>query len=243
MILRRFMKHVKDQNWVAVGLDVLVVITGIFLGMQVTEMNDERKNRDLERDYLERLVIDLEENIETLKGSVDFHEKIKASINETASFLMLEEWDEEAHEKIRKQMMAWGAFPVLPLQTGAWDELVSTGRLSLIQDSITRDSLQKTASELLMVRTQFDQMATVGGTWAQEFERFTSLWRSKNGEMFIRPDFKEVFGDEVFVTNLLVSASRQGRAIGLREAQITTNKKTLSLLKCQLKQSECSMER
>lgn len=36
MILRRFMKHVTDQNWIAVVLDVLVVITGIFLGMQVS---------------------------------------------------------------------------------------------------------------------------------------------------------------------------------------------------------------
>lgn len=43
MILRRFMKHVTDQNWFAVGLDVIVVITGIFLGMQVTERNEERK--------------------------------------------------------------------------------------------------------------------------------------------------------------------------------------------------------
>ena len=35
MILRRFMQHVKEQNWFAVGLDVIVVIVGIFLGMQV----------------------------------------------------------------------------------------------------------------------------------------------------------------------------------------------------------------
>ncbi len=33
MILRRFMTHVTEQNWFAVGLDAIVVITGIFLGM------------------------------------------------------------------------------------------------------------------------------------------------------------------------------------------------------------------
>ena len=37
MILRRFMQHVKEQNWFAVGLDVIVVIVGIFLGMQVQQ--------------------------------------------------------------------------------------------------------------------------------------------------------------------------------------------------------------
>jgi len=55
MILRRFMKHVTDQNWFAVGLDVLVVITGIFLGMQVTEWNDERKEQEWAREIALRL--------------------------------------------------------------------------------------------------------------------------------------------------------------------------------------------
>jgi len=42
MILRRFTEHIKEQNWFAVGLDVIVVIVGIFLGMQVTDWNDKR---------------------------------------------------------------------------------------------------------------------------------------------------------------------------------------------------------
>jgi hypothetical protein len=31
------MQHVKEQNWFAVGLDVLVVIIGIYLGLQAQE--------------------------------------------------------------------------------------------------------------------------------------------------------------------------------------------------------------
>ena len=40
MILQRFSKHLSEQNWFAVVLEVLVVITGIFLGMQTTEWNE-----------------------------------------------------------------------------------------------------------------------------------------------------------------------------------------------------------
>jgi hypothetical protein len=40
------MQHIKEQNWFAVGLDVIVVIVGIFLGMQVTEWNEERKDKE-----------------------------------------------------------------------------------------------------------------------------------------------------------------------------------------------------
>jgi hypothetical protein len=42
MILRRFTKHLKDQNWFVVELDVLAVITGIYLGLQVSDWNEER---------------------------------------------------------------------------------------------------------------------------------------------------------------------------------------------------------
>jgi|GEM_PF-4034116 len=59
MILRRFVKHVTDQNWFAVGLDVLVVITGIFLGMQVTEWNEQRKETQREHLFLTQLNSDI----------------------------------------------------------------------------------------------------------------------------------------------------------------------------------------
>jgi uncharacterized membrane protein len=45
MLLRHVSKHFSEQNWFAVGLDVIVVITGVFLGMQVTEWNNGRKIR------------------------------------------------------------------------------------------------------------------------------------------------------------------------------------------------------
>jgi len=34
MILRRLTKHVKDQNWFAVGLDFVIVVIGVFVGMR-----------------------------------------------------------------------------------------------------------------------------------------------------------------------------------------------------------------
>lgn len=66
MILRRFMVHIKDQNWFAVGLDVIVVIVGIFLGMQVTEWNEKLNDNKEYSKALERLSIEIEENLSIL---------------------------------------------------------------------------------------------------------------------------------------------------------------------------------
>ncbi|MBT5186020.1 MAG: hypothetical protein HOK50_08350 [Kordiimonadaceae bacterium] len=55
MILRRFMKHVTDQNWFAVVLDAIVVIVGIFLGLQGQAWYEDQTDRDLENEFLQRL--------------------------------------------------------------------------------------------------------------------------------------------------------------------------------------------
>ena len=33
MILRRITKHVKDQNWFAVGIDFIIVVVRVFIGI------------------------------------------------------------------------------------------------------------------------------------------------------------------------------------------------------------------
>ena len=64
MLLRRITKHVKDQNWFAVGLDFLIVVIGVFVGLQVANWNDARADRVSERSYLERLSTDLGQTVD-----------------------------------------------------------------------------------------------------------------------------------------------------------------------------------
>ena len=47
MILRSVMRHVRDQNWIAVGLDFVIVVVGVFIGIQVANWNEERAEGDL----------------------------------------------------------------------------------------------------------------------------------------------------------------------------------------------------
>ncbi len=76
MILRRFMKHVTDQNWFAVGLDVIVVVVGIFLGMQVTEWNQDREINNEVTIYKHRLINELKENITRLDNDIQYYQGV-----------------------------------------------------------------------------------------------------------------------------------------------------------------------
>ena len=42
MLLRRITEHVRAQNWFAVGIDFVIVVVGVFIGIQVSNWNDKR---------------------------------------------------------------------------------------------------------------------------------------------------------------------------------------------------------
>ena len=60
MILRRVIAHVKAQNWLAVAIDFVIVVLGVFIGIQVSNWNADRQNAQLSQNYLERLENDVE---------------------------------------------------------------------------------------------------------------------------------------------------------------------------------------
>jgi len=52
MLLRRVTEHVREQNWTAIGIDFVIVVVGVFVGIQVSNWNETRAERC--RDYSKR---------------------------------------------------------------------------------------------------------------------------------------------------------------------------------------------
>ena len=46
MILRRLVAHLKDQHWTGVFIELAIVVLGVFLGMQVSNWNEARIERE-----------------------------------------------------------------------------------------------------------------------------------------------------------------------------------------------------
>ncbi len=67
MILRRVIEHVKAQQWTAVAIDFVIVVAGVFVGLQVQEWNAARGHRAAEIGYL----MSLEEDVVYSIGSLE----------------------------------------------------------------------------------------------------------------------------------------------------------------------------
>jgi uncharacterized membrane-anchored protein YhcB (DUF1043 family) len=58
MLLRRVIDHVREQNWTAVGIDFVIVVVGVVIGIQVANWNEERQGVEQQQRYVERLAAD-----------------------------------------------------------------------------------------------------------------------------------------------------------------------------------------
>ncbi|MEO0368372.1 MAG: hypothetical protein AAF197_06240 [Pseudomonadota bacterium] len=78
MLLRRVTQHLKAQNWFAVFLDFLIVVVGVFIGIQVANWNDSRAARAMTDRTLELLIPLIERLEKDADGIKDYYATTKA---------------------------------------------------------------------------------------------------------------------------------------------------------------------
>ena len=80
MLLRRFSSHVRSENWFAVFLDLMVVVVGLFIGLQVDTWWEGQKEARLEGAYLLEIQEDFELNKSILEEMTTRLESIIRSV-------------------------------------------------------------------------------------------------------------------------------------------------------------------
>ena len=119
-------------------LEILIVMMGIFLGFQADNWYQARQDRQLEQEYISRLIQDVEADLaittETAERRLGFVRLLEASLlDETAV-------QEDPTTYIRALSEAFYIFTPSPNRF-TFDELVSTGNLALISDNSLRQTM------------------------------------------------------------------------------------------------------
>jgi hypothetical protein len=142
MIVRRIADHLKAQNWMALGLELLVVIIGLFLGLQLNAWWQDQSDRRMEQRYLVRLAADNEANQVELERLIDRHRRIAATVAQLDASLRGEA-EAPTPEELSSNLCRWFVAPMPLLRRGTYAELVSTGHLSLLRDDGLRTLLER----------------------------------------------------------------------------------------------------
>jgi hypothetical protein len=144
MLLRRFIEHLHAQNWVAVGLDLFIVILGVFLGFQLTAWNQGRQDRALEQEYLERLHADMVGSIENYNIPARWDAQRLDTQAIVLDALRSGAWTEKNRADFDHGLTFAGVHNPLVRRWGTVEELKSTGNIALIRDLHLRNQIAET---------------------------------------------------------------------------------------------------
>jgi len=141
MILRRVIAHFRKQEWTAVAIDLVIVVLGVVIGIQVSNWNAARADEARAHGYLERIRDDLDADIAGYRDRIAFWSQVFAhgakglAYAETGNAGGATQWDLLLAYFQASQL---GTFN---LTTATYDELRGAGEQGLLGDPDLRDQL------------------------------------------------------------------------------------------------------
>ncbi|MDI1251665.1 hypothetical protein [Thermomonas sp.] len=67
MILRRLSQSLKQQNWTAIWIEFVLLVVGVFLGIQLANWNEERTEDIRAQAYLTRIQDNLQADVQLIE--------------------------------------------------------------------------------------------------------------------------------------------------------------------------------
>jgi hypothetical protein len=139
MVLRRFRNHVAEHNWFAVGIDFAIVVLGVFVGIQASNWNQGRLNREQARQYRMMLNGDLDANLENLALRKRYYDWVRREALATLADLERPSGDLDqqflVHAYQATQIQPWA------LKRNTYDEVLSTGAMANLGSPVLRDKI------------------------------------------------------------------------------------------------------
>jgi len=140
MILRSITKHVRDQNWFAVGIDFFIVIVGVFIGIQVANWNEARVETEREAIYLAALREDFSQIIAELEADARSYETMANAM----TFLVGESQKPSPDASVAdlnsaaEQLIRMEGTPIV---ADTYSNLTGSGDLSIIKSQALKNEL------------------------------------------------------------------------------------------------------
>jgi len=145
VILRRIIEHTRAQAWTAIFLDFVIVVLGVFIGIQVSNWNEGRRQATQQQVYLERL----REDFEGIRARLDEHLQVYADAIDGGDYILSivrADTNDPAvgavdETRLERALNALNSGRVPPPAPATYVEMVSEGQLSSIRDTTLRDRL------------------------------------------------------------------------------------------------------
>ncbi|MEO0368373.1 MAG: hypothetical protein AAF197_06245 [Pseudomonadota bacterium] len=141
MLLRRITQHLKAQNWFAVFLDFLIVVVGVFIGIQVANWNEERQLRVEEAKIFVRLSEDFARIKQDSLRSRDFHEQLASDLRTLLRSLRAGVLADADIDAVKRALFLGTTIQTSADRSSTTQQLLSSGQANILSDKGLLDQL------------------------------------------------------------------------------------------------------
>ena len=209
MILRRVIQHVKKQEWTAIWIDLVIVVVGVFIGIQVANWNAERETSKKSALFTERLKADLRGEAWGYEYLILYNKDILTNADRVLA--VMDGDAEMTDEQFVINAYRASQYKYNVRQRATYDEMISTGSIGLIADQ----TLRKTAVEMY-TSTLFDEISSDGqkSEYREIFRRSVSkdvqhALLKQCGDRYVEPlDYDHIVKSLDYPCTLDVSAEK-----------------------------------
>lgn len=136
MILSRVIEHVKKQHWGAFLIEVVIVVLGVFIGLQASNWNEQRETDQRAAVFARRLKSDLRKEAWMYELMVGYYNEVLANAKRAAD-------GSTGRAPLADESLLVAAYRATQYYgytrySATYDELTSTGQIGLIRDSDLR---------------------------------------------------------------------------------------------------------
>ncbi len=215
MILRRVIAHFRKQEWTAIGLDFLIVVVGVFVGLQVNNWNEARADRALEQKYLVRLYEDMNGSLKDYAANDGWDTARIESQGLVLSVLRAGVLKAEDRETFARGLVFLGSHNPIRRRWGTVEELKSTGNIDVIRDMELRTLIAATDGDYLrtdrVVSEAIQQVLLLREPILKQFDPFSYGFQTTD-PVEVHFDFEALAADQEFI-NLFAHVQMKSQQI------------------------------
>ena len=135
-ITRRAIESVRSRDWAATGIELVVVILGVLIGLQAANWNEDRLNAQRGAGFTDRLKDDLRVEAWNYEMQIGYHTQVRANALRAADALA-------GRAELSDEALLVAAYRATQYndntrQSTTYDELISTGEMGLVADPALR---------------------------------------------------------------------------------------------------------
>ncbi|MBK8503735.1 MAG: hypothetical protein IPL46_16895 [Saprospiraceae bacterium] len=187
----------------AIG-EILLVVIGILIALSINNWNDSRKINQQEKSYLKRLLLENKQDVLTFSNEIERLENNNQKITNLSEAFKDKNCSDSLLVLRANEYVIFGSlYPVFNPSTSTYEDLSSTGNLSVIKNTQLRDQIVGHYEDYELVESNFK----INNDWATPID--APLWINTDALKF----------DTNFTSLLFPNASIENLARELRKEQ------------------------